>query len=218
MPSPLQGPPPALPGPLDRLAERWARLPPRLRIAVVLLLVMLFGAWQANRLVAAQTQWGAAAVSVWRAVRTVPAGEPLDGVVRRVRLPQAAVPATAVTEPIDDDTVLSVALVEGALLTATHLSPVGPAVALPADERAVPVPVEAAWGIEPGVVVDVWAITDRDRPPEPLAQGRPVVQVSQDGPRQVALVALEETDVAATTASLARGRVLLTLRSGGPAR
>lgn len=179
------------------------------------MLMMAFVAWQANRLTAAQAQWGGAGERVWRATQTIAAGEALGTRVQPVRLPRAAIPQSAVTGPVDRVMVLSVPLVEGALLTQVHLSPVGPAVALPADQRAVPIPVERSWGIEPGVVVDVWAVLDRDATPEPLAQARPVLQLSQDGPRPVALVSLHQDDVAATTASLARGRVLLTLRAGG---
>lgn len=183
---------------------------------MVILLIMLFGSLQANRVATAQAQWGGRGEQVWRATRTVPAGQPVSDALRPIRLPRAAIPPTAITTAVDNAAVLAVPLVEGALLTELHLSPVGPAVALPDDERAVPIPVEQTWGIEPGIVVDVWAVVDSDQPPEALAQARPVLQLTDDGPRSVALVALHEDDVAATTATLARGRVLLTLRGGDP--
>lgn len=181
---------------------------------MVIFLIMAFGALQANRLAAAQTQWGGQGEQVWRATRTVPAGQPVAGALRAIKLPRAAIPPTAVTTAVEKGAVLAVPLVEGALLTTVHIDPVGPAAALPDDERAVPIPVEQTWGIEPGSVVDVWAVVDNDEPPEALAQDRPVLQLSEGGPRSVALISLHEDDVAATTATLARGRVLLTLRGG----
>lgn len=216
MRSPLHGPPPALPRPLDRLAERWARTAPRLRIALVVMLLMLFGAFQANRLAASQSQWGGQGERVWRATRTVGAGQPVGGAVRPVRLPRAAIPDTALTGALDRDAILAVPLVEGGILTRIHVDPIGPAVALPADMRAVPIPVEASWGVEPGILVDVWSVTTGDDAPQRLAQGRSVLSLNAEGPRPVALVAMHEDDVGAATAALARGRVLLTLRGAEP--
>jgi hypothetical protein len=131
-----------------------------------------------------------------------------------VRLPRAAIPATAVTDRIAPGTVLSLPLVEGGLLTHVHLSPGGPAAGIAADERLVPIPVEATWGIEAGSVVDVWAVLGETAPPEPLASARPVLEVRQEGARLVALVSLHEDDVADATTSVSRGRVLLTSRGG----
>ncbi|WP_370323683.1 hypothetical protein [Euzebya sp.] len=212
MRSPFHGPPPALPGPLDRAAERWAHLPPRLRIALVVAAVMLLGALQANRLNVVQTRWGGEGQLVWLASATVAAGQPVSGAVERVRLPAVAVPPGAVTGRLPDDASLSLPLVEGAVLTEVHLAAEGPAAALPSDQRVVPLPVDPAWGVEAGTLVDVWAVADRDRPPEPLAQARTIVQLTDDGPRPVALIAVQEDEVATITGALARGQVLVTLR------
>lgn len=211
--SPLQGPPFALPRRVDRLADRWARLPPRLRVILLLTAVLLFGGLQAGRLADAQARWGGEGAPVWRATTTAAAGHNAAQVVERIRLPRAAVPPTAITGRLPPSTVLALPLVEGAILTDIHLSPVGPAAALPPDERVVPIPVERAWGIEAGGVVDVWAVTDDREDPTPLATARPVLLLRDDGPRPVALVSLHEDAVAEATATLARGRLLLTLRA-----
>jgi hypothetical protein len=221
--SPLTGPPPALPAPLDRLAERWARLRPRVRAAVVASVVLAFADGQAANVRAAQDRWGGAGEPVWRATATVPAGADVRGHLEQVRLPLAALPPDAVTAPLQDESVLAITLVEGAVLTRAHLSPAGPAGALPPDQRLVPIPVEASWGVEAGSVVDVWVVAadrpagapgDDGRGPQPVATARPVLQVAAQGGRAVALVALHADDVAATTAGLSRGGIVLTLRGG----
>ncbi|HUG84247.1 MAG TPA: hypothetical protein VMM13_06760 [Euzebya sp.] len=210
--SPLQGPPFALPRRLDRLADRWARLPPRLRLLVVVLLIVLFGGVQAARLAGAQARWGGPGAPVWQATATTAAGHDAAAAVQRVRLPRAAVPPNAVVGPLPPNTVLALPLVDGAILTDIHLSPSGPAVGLAPDERLLPIPVERSWGIEAGGVVDVWAIIDGREDTTPLATARPVLLLRDDGPRPVALVSLHQDSVAEATATLARGRLLLTLR------
>lgn len=216
MPLPLlHGPPPSLPGRLDRLADRWARLPPRVRLLAVIGLLLLFGSLQAGRLAQAQAQWGGAGERIWRATTTTSAGADVAGALEAVRLPRAAIPPTAVTGPRPDAAVLALPLVAGAILTEEHLSAAGPAAGLADDERLVPIPVDRDWGIEAGSVVDVWAIVDDGQDPAPLATSRPVLLLRDDGPRSMALVSLHEDQVAPATAVLARGRLLLTLRAGG---
>lgn len=211
MPDPLHGPPLALPRPLDRAAERWARLPPRIRVVAVVVAVLLLGGLQAARLAEAQARWGGPGHAVWRATATTPAGE--RPTVERVRLPPAALPPGAVTRRPARDAVLSLPLVEGAILTDAHLSAAGPAAGLPPDARLLPVPVDRDWGIEAGSSVDVWAVLDGREATEPLATARPVVLLRAEGPRPVALLSLHVDDVAEAAAVLARGRLLLALRS-----
>ena len=211
MPDPLQGPPLALPRPLDRAAERWARLPPRVRTVAVIGLVVLLGGLQAARLSAAQARWGGPGVVAWQATATSPAGG--RPAVERVRLPSAVLPPGAVTERPGMGAVLSLPLVEGAILTEVHLSPAGPVAGLPPDERLLPVPVDRDWGIEAGSSVDVWAVLDGRGATEPLATARPVVVLRDEGPRPIALVSLHADDVAEAAQVLARGRLLLALRS-----
>jgi hypothetical protein len=214
MRSPLDGPMPALPRPLDRLADRWARVPPRTRLALGVLVVVLASWSHAARLDAAQARWGGPGDRVWRAVTTIPAGRDPARSLEPVRLPDAALPAGAVTGPVPRGAVLAITLVEGAVLTRTHLSPAGPAAGLAPDERLLPVPVEASWGIQAGALVDVWAAADDRGDPRPIASARPVVAVREDRGRVVALVSLPADDVAAATAGLSRGGVLLTSRGG----
>ncbi len=208
----LDGPPPALPGPLDRLAERWAMLRPRGRAVVGLAAVLVLMTAQGLHTASVQARWGGDPQLVWRATATIPAGQAPRQDLQRVRLPRAAVPATVVTGPLDPQAVLALPLAAGGLLTTIHLSPAGPAAGLSPDERLVPVPVQASWGIEAGSVVDVWAVDDLTADPAPLATARPVLQLRDDGPQPVALVSLDAGDVAAASRSLTRGRVLLTQR------
>lgn len=212
----LYGPPPPLPRRLDRLAEGWARLPPRARLmAWALLAIVVAGQCSAYRDGLA-ARWGGAGVEVWQATRTVPAGEDVAGALQQVRLPPVAVPPDPVTD-VRPGQSLTLPLLEGAVLTHAHISSVGPAAALAPGERLLPIPVQATWGIEAGAVVDVWAV-DRSRgPPELLAEGLRVLAVDGDGGRAVALVAMPARDVGAATSAMGSGQLLLTLvPPGGP--
>ncbi|HWB70953.1 MAG TPA: hypothetical protein VG452_01950, partial [Egibacteraceae bacterium] len=135
----LSGPHPALPRPLDALAEHWARLRPRVRtLLAVALLVVAAGALQ-TRLRAADARWGGAPVAVLVAASDLPVGAPAAG-LRRVDLPPAAVPPGAVGD-VPEAAVLAMALPEGTVLTRAHLDPRGPGAGLDPSLRAVPVPV-----------------------------------------------------------------------------
>ncbi len=98
------------------------------------------------------------------------------------------------------------------VLTAAHLDPRGPAAGLEPGLRAVPVPVEDGWAVAPGGFVDVWVLGAEDGTAGQVAASRAVLEVAdaQDGAGRTALLALREDEVAATTAGLALGRVLLT--------
>lgn len=211
MRSPLQGPPFPLPGPLDRAAERWARLPPRLRVSICVGGFALLLVVQAAQMAGVRTQWGGAGQQVWRATQIIAAGTSPAGLLEGVTLPTAAVPRTAVSGAVDSAALLSVPLVEGAILTTQHLDPQGPAVALPQDERAVPIPVDVGWGIEDGGLVDIWASPDRETELDRLARDRVVLLLREEGRTTTALIAVPEEDVAAVTTALSRGTVLLTL-------
>jgi hypothetical protein len=208
--SPLQGRPPALPGPLDRLADRWARQPPRARWAALALVAALVVWAQGAHLAAVQARWGGPGVRVWVADRTVPAGADPRPALDPVRLPAGVVPPSAVTGGVPADALLSLPLVAGGVLTDVHLAPAGPAAGLADGERLVPVPVDAGWGVVAGARVDVW-VGGTDAAPRLLAEGRPVLQVAEDRVRPVALVAVDAGDVAAVTHALSRGEVLLAL-------
>ncbi|MEE8601726.1 hypothetical protein [Euzebya tangerina] len=211
MPSLLHGPPLVLPRWLDRLAERWARLPPRIRFLALILVILVLLGVQGAQVAGVQTRWGGAGQRVWRATQIVPAGGSPHDHLEAVTLPAAAVPADAVVGRVDRAAVLSLPLVQGGILTTQHLDPIGPAVSLPDDERAVPIPVELGWGIEAGGLVDVWVSPAREGELRRLAGERVVLQVQDDGRAAVALVSIPEEEVATTTTALARGSVLLTL-------
>jgi hypothetical protein len=202
----LAGAHPALPGPIDALAERWAALAPRVRTGRVLLAVL--GAVLASgvRVRAAEARWGGAPVTALVAVADLPVGSPAVG-LRRVRLPPDALPARAVTA-VPAGAVLTLALPEGAALTAAHLDPTGPAAGLPPGLRALPVPVEEAWGIVAGALVDVWVL-GADGSTLPAARARPVLEVRGEGGERTALLGLAVDEVTAVTGGLGQGRVLL---------
>lgn len=208
--SPLDGPHTALPGPLDALAEGWARLRPRVRaLAVVLAVVALFGAAEL-RAARAERRWGGAGVPVLVAEADLAAGT-RDPALRRAVLPPVAVPPGAVGDA-PDGAVLALALPEGAVLTGAHLDARGPAAGLDAGLRAVPVPVEDGWAVAPGGFVDVWVLGADDGAARQVARSRAVLEVTPagDGAGLTALVGLTEDEVGPTTAGLALGGVLLT--------
>ncbi len=113
---------------------------------------------------------------------------------------------------VPDGAALAIALPQGVVLTAAHLDPRGPAAGLEPGLRAVPVPVEDGWAVAPGGFVDVWVLGAEDGTAGQVAASRAVLEVAdaQDGAGRTALLALREDEVAATTAGLALGRVLLT--------
>jgi hypothetical protein len=96
------------------------------------------------------------------------------------------------------------------VLTAAHLDPRGPAVALPPGSRAVPIPVDEGWGVTAGGRVDVWVLGPDGTAPRQVAVAAPVLQVSGDGQERTALVGLADGEVGPTTQGLATGGVLLT--------
>jgi hypothetical protein len=203
----VSGPAVALPSPVDMVCERWARLPVRLRMLVVVLL-MLAAALAAHRYVArVEARWGGRPVTVLRAVVDMPIGASVRG-LEPFELPSAAVPPRAV-RTVPGGARLSLPLPAGSVLTEAHLDPRGPAAGLPPDERAVPVPVEAGWRVEPGGWVDVWVLGAGERPSQLVASARPVLQVREEQGNATALVALRSGEVAATTAGMALGTILL---------
>jgi hypothetical protein len=213
---------PALPRPLDLAAERWARLPPRLRIlAGITALLMLVGATEA-RVHSAERRWGGEPVTVWVASADAGVGEP-PGRLEPVRMPPAIVPPHAVTRP-PRDVVLSLPLLAGAVLTDTHLTPAGPAAGLGPKLRALPIAVEENWGVVAGGWVDIWVLgpsraaeslgaeADGSGPPprQAVARSRPVLEVRDDGLSSTALVGLDLDEVEAVTTALADRGLLLT--------
>lgn len=207
-PSRLRGPYPAWVTPLDGLFERWARLPPRVRLLVTVAAVLALVLAVQARVARAERRWGGAAVPVLVATEDVPVGA-AHPAVAPVELPPAAIPPDALTA-VPDGAVVALALPRGAVLTSRHLDPRGPAAGLAAGLRAVPIPVEDGWGVVAGGWVDVWVLGAGEAPAAQVARSRSVLEVRDDGGGVTALVGLEADEVAATTEGLALGRVLLT--------
>ncbi len=190
------------------VSERWARLPPRLRMLVVVMLTLALLLSVQLHVATVEARWGGAPVTALRAIDDLPAGvEPRA--VEPVALPASAVPPRAVHD-VPRGAVLSLPLPAGSVLTEAHLDPRGPAAGLPPDLRAVPIPIEAGWRVEPGGWVDVWVLGAGEEPAQLAASSRAVLQVREEQGRSTALVALRAGDVQATTAGLALGTILLT--------
>ncbi|MGH8904628.1 MAG: hypothetical protein ACRDYA_23825 [Egibacteraceae bacterium] len=204
----MNGRPLALPSPVDAVSERWARVPPRMRALLVLLAVLAAIVGMQHRVALTQARWGGTPVTVLRAVEDLPAGTPAAR-LEPIALPPAALPPRAVGHP-PDGAVLSLPLPAGSVLTQAHLDPRGPAAHLPDDVRAVPVPVEAGWRIEPGGWVDVWVLGAGEVPSRLVARSRAVLEVRRDEGTRTALVTLHDDEVGPTTEGLALGKVLLT--------
>lgn len=213
----LHGPYPVLPRPVDALSERWASLRPRTRaLVVVVCLVAVAGGVQA-RLHAADTRWGGAPVDVLVAPADLAVGDAATG-LRRVAMPPSAVPATALRDEPPAAAVLSLALPEGAVLTAAHLDARGPAAGLAEGLRAVPVPVEPGWGVTAGAWVDVWVLGAGEEPAALVARSRPVLDVTEHELTTTALIGLhQEGEVGPATTGLALGQLLLTHAPAPPA-
>lgn len=203
----LRGPLPVLPRPVDALAERWARLRPRVHLLLVILAVVALVAVAELRVQAGLRPWGGTPVRVLVADTDLPVGAPAAGLSER-RVPPAAAPPGALGE-VGPGAVLAFALPAGSVLTEAHLEARGPAAALDGDARAVPIPVEAGWGVAAGGWVDVWVLGSDGRA-DVVARARPVLELREDGRSPTALIGLHGNEVSAVTAGLALGQVLLT--------
>jgi hypothetical protein len=202
----LQGPPIALPAALDRCSEYWWRLPPRARVAAVVLALAMVLAGGELRVAQARNHWGGPPRRALVAVRDAAIGQPPQ--VRAVRLPPALVPRDA-PQQVDDGARLAFALPKGAVLTREHLSARGPAAGLQTDLRVVPIPIEPGWDVRAGGWVDVWALAPPNQS-TPIARQRPVVAVTTDDDQPSALVGLATNEVAAAVRGLVDGQILLT--------
>lgn len=148
----LDGRPPALPDHLDRLAERWASLPPRARLAVgvvaVVATLLLAGTG------AARSPWGPP-VDTLVATRDLPAGHHLaPGDLEPARWPsELAPPAVAGTV----GRTLTVGLPAGMPVTPGHLGDGGLAAQLREGEAAFPLTLDEHVTLEVGQLVDLVA-------------------------------------------------------------
>lgn len=205
--SALRGPHLRLPRPVDAAGEWWSARPPRVRMVLAAMLLVGAGLAVDARIRAVENRWGGPMRAVVVAAADLKVGDRPQQ-VRVVRLPPAAVPPDAVAVAPDDG-VLSLALPRGTVLTRTHLDARGPAVGLPPDMRAVPVPTEAGWDVRQGGWVDVWTLGSGDEPATLVAAQRPVLQVRSDVNGLTSLVGLTTAEVEAVNEGLAVGRVML---------
>ena len=202
----LRGPHLRLPRPLDACSDWWAGRPPRVRLVLGCLLLVMAALGVDARIRAVESRWGGSLQRVAVAASDLDVGdEPHD--VRYVRLPPAAVPPLAATEL--PDAVLSLPAPRGTVLTVTHFDGRGPGVGLPDGMRAVPIPTEPGWDIRQGGWVDVWTLGSGDEPARLVASSRPVVQVRSDVNGLTSLVGLSTREVESVTEALALGTVLL---------
>jgi hypothetical protein len=149
---PLDGAPFAAPAILDRAAERWWHLPPRVRALCLIAAVVL--TLVAGTLHLTTSPWGAP-TTVLVAARDLSVGQPVGpDDVRRADWPASLVPAGAVTEVAG--TVLA-PVPAGSILTDLHLGDGGLGAALPAGRAAVGLPAELVPDLPPGSTIDLVA-------------------------------------------------------------
>jgi hypothetical protein len=147
------GPPLVLPELLDRGLERWWRLGPRVRAAVVVLLLLGLAATAVGRV--ARSPWGPP-VTVAVATRDLPVGAPLQGAVVAARRPAALLAGDTVPpDAVPPEATLALGVVAGTVLTARHLRPGGPLADLAAGSAAVAVPTAALPGVTAGRRLDL---------------------------------------------------------------
>lgn len=194
----LEGRPPALPDTLDRLAERWASLPPRARLAGAvtagLAVLLLAGAG------AARSPWGPPA-EVLVATRDLPVGHRIG--------PGDLTPATwpadlAPQAPAETDgRTLTVGLPGGMPVTEGHLGDEGPAGQLRAGEAAFPLPLDEGTRLEAGQVVDLVA-GDAGGGGARLSRGARVLTVDD----AIAWIAVDRDDAPGLAGAATWGRIV----------
>lgn len=198
----LTGPPVALPGPLDRMAERWWAARPRTRTAVVLATVaavLLAGVTHA-----ASDPHGPP-TSVLVATEELRPGDPVTPtVVTRATWPAGLVPDGAVTEP---DGTAAALLPAGAVVTEAHLGDGGLAAGVDADRVAVTVPRELLPDVRSGSRLDVIG-ADHDGSARTLAADAVVVGVDDVD----VWLAVPPDAGPAVSAAAARGTIAVVLR------
>jgi hypothetical protein len=188
----LDGAPFAAPAILDRAAERWWQLPPRVRALCLVAAALLTLA--AGTVHLTTSPWGAP-TTVLVAAHDLSAGQTLGPAdVRRADWPATLVPAGAVTEA--GGTVLA-PVPAGSILTDLHLGDGGIGASLPDGRAAVGLPAELVPDLPAGSTIDVVA-PDLDARGVTLAS-RAVVLVDDGTQVWVVVDHREAADVAAAT-------------------
>ncbi len=150
LPASLAGPSLPLPPALDSLAERWWAAPPRMRLLVGALLVVVVLAAGVGNLAA--TPYGHP-TTVLVAAHDLPPGQRLSPQDLRPRtVPEELVPDGALRSA---EGVLASALPTGAIATDRHLGDGGWAANLAEDRAAVAVPADRLPGLHPGTRVEL---------------------------------------------------------------
>lgn len=206
----LHGAPIALPPVLDRLADRWWALPPRVRTATLVVLVVVALALVGRG--ATASPWGPPG-PVLVAATDLPAGHPVSTAdVRVATWPTGLVPDGALTAPADvpADARTSGPVTAGTVLT-PHLLADGVTGLLAEGRTAVPVPGDGLGSVRPGDRVDVVA-TSMDGSGRRVATGADVLAV--DG--EHLWLGVDADAVDAVAAAGAAGRITLAVRPPGP--
>ena len=152
----LDAPPLALPRALDRVAERWAGAPPRLRLALGVLGAVAVLAIAGRG--AARSPWGPTVPVVLAATDLAPGDVVAAEHVRPAAWPRALLPPSSVADARDVvGQVLAVGAPPGTPLTTRHIAPDGLAAELDDDRVAFPVPQQPGVELAPGQQVDVLA-------------------------------------------------------------
>jgi pilus assembly protein CpaB len=194
----VDGAPLAAPAALDALAERWWRLPPRLRLALVAVAVLTVIA--AGTLHLTRSPWGAP-VTVLVAAQDLEVGRTLAaGDLRSADRPAGLVPAGALREADHavGATVVS-SVPAGGVVTDRSLGDGGLGAGVPAGHAAVALPVELLPPLPPGARLDLVA-ADLDARGVLLA-GDAVVLAEDDLHVWVVVGRPEAADVAAAAAA-----------------
>jgi pilus assembly protein CpaB len=207
----VHGPPVALPGSIDRVSERWAAAPPRLRAAVVV--ITAFGVLASAGWGAARSPWGSP-VAVLVASGDLAAGHvvtPED--VTEVTWPAAVAPDPAVgTADAVVGRALASAVPAGAPITAAHLSESGLASLLPPHRVALAVPMPDGPTAQAGQRLDLLA-GDGSGGGRRLATGAVVLRADEE----VIWVAVDRDDAPTLAGALAWGEVTVALLADGEA-
>lgn len=175
---PLTGPAFVLPSRIDRLAERWARLPWRLRAAILLMVVCGLMGWHIHRVSHARGN-ADTFKPVWIANETLVPGSEVAGKFRRISVPAPAVPELAITDEPSGAPVLTI--VSGTVATSAHFDGVNKAPPVPNGHRAVAVGTQDAELYAPGTRVDLWDT----RSDPPILAFEQLIVVSVKGQRVV---------------------------------
>jgi hypothetical protein len=191
---PLDGAPFVAPAFLDRAAERWWQLPPRVRVLGMVAAVALTLA--AGTVHLTTSPWGAP-TTVLVAAHDLSVGQAIGpDDVRRADWPASLVPAGAVLEPAGS---VLAPVPAGSILTDLHLGDGGIGDSLPPGRAAIGLPAELVSDLPPGATIDLVA-PDLDARGVILAS-RAVVLVD-DGTRVWVVVDHPEAaDVAAAAAT-----------------